>query len=267
MEETKMCKVCGRELPVERFELIKPKEGKPYRISTCRKCRYEKRAMNKNKLSDNIDMIIHRQYKEIKSERVLNLTMTDIVPIGEDEVFAKLMDYPGYWLSNYGRCIYEKQKKFVLLSGSYDNYHGLRYRVRKNVYSDGKWTTKREVLYATKAVVQEFVVNPDIENNVYIWHQGYDKANNYYKNLYPLNKEQYRIVKNHYNQYGEDSEEFIIKVMYDIKFKPDTWSKKCMEPVMCGIGYRGSNNVDCNSEAYHRRHDMLSRCYNEKFHQ
>lgn len=247
--------------------MIKPKEGKPYRISTCRKCRYEKRAMNKNKLSDNIDMIIHRQYKEIKSERVLNLTMTDIVPIGEDEVFAKLMDYPGYWLSNYGRCIYEKQKKFVLLSGSYDNYHGLRYRVRKNVYSDGKWTTKREVLYATKAVVQEFVVNPDIENNVYIWHQGYDKANNYYKNLYPLNKEQYRIVKNHYNQYGEDSEEFIIKVMYDIKFKPDTWSKKCMEPVMCGIGYRGSNNVDCNSEAYHRRHDMLSRCYNEKFHQ
>ena len=40
-----------------------------------------------------------------------------------------------------------------------------------------------------------------------------------------------------------------------------------MEPVMCGIGYRGSENVDCTCESYLRWHDMLSRCYNAKFHE
>ena len=39
-----------------------------------------------------------------------------------------------------------------------------------------------------------------------------------------------------------------------------------MEPVMCGIGYRGSENVDCTSESYIKWHDMINRCYNAKFH-
>ncbi len=38
-----------------------------------------------------------------------------------------------------------------------------------------------------------------------------------------------------------------------------------MEPVMCGIGYRGSENVDCKSESYLKWHDMIHRCYNAKF--
>ena len=38
-----------------------------------------------------------------------------------------------------------------------------------------------------------------------------------------------------------------------------------MQPVMCGIGYRGSEDVDCKSEAYIKWHDMMNRCYNEKF--
>ena len=40
-----------------------------------------------------------------------------------------------------------------------------------------------------------------------------------------------------------------------------------MQPIMCGIGYRGCNDVDCTSESYLRWHDMINRCYNEKFHQ
>lgn len=39
-----------------------------------------------------------------------------------------------------------------------------------------------------------------------------------------------------------------------------------MEPVMCGIGYRGSENVDCTAESYLKWHDMINRCYNKKFH-
>lgn len=40
-----------------------------------------------------------------------------------------------------------------------------------------------------------------------------------------------------------------------------------METVMCGIGYHGSENVDCTSKSYLKWHDMLVRCYNEKFHE
>ena len=36
---------------------------------------------------------------------------------------------------------------------------------------------------------------------------------------------------------------------------------------MCGIGYRGSENVDCTSESYLKWHDMINRCYNAKFHE
>ena len=81
--------------------------------------------------------------------------------------------------------------------------------------------------YAAKAVVEEFIVNPDKENNIYIWHSGYDKQDNYYRNLYPLNQEQYRIVKKHFNETGDDSEQFILDVMNETKYKPDNWSKRC----------------------------------------
>lgn len=40
-----------------------------------------------------------------------------------------------------------------------------------------------------------------------------------------------------------------------------------MNFVMCGIGYRGSENVDCRAESYIKWHDMMNRCYNEKFHE
>ena len=113
--------------------------------------------------------------------------------------------------------------------------------------------------------MEEFIVNPDKANNVYIWHSGYDKQDCYYRNLYPLNQEQYRIVKNNYKKTGDDSEEFIIKVMNDMRYKPDDWSKRAMQPIMCGIGYCGSENVDCQSESYIKWHDMMNRCYNEKF--
>ena len=73
-------------------------------------------------------------------------------------------------------------------------------------------------------------------------------------------------VRNHLNKAGDDSEEFIIKVMNDIKYKPDNWSKRAMEPVMCGIGYRGLEGVDCTAESYIKWHDMINRCYNVKFH-
>ena len=39
-----------------------------------------------------------------------------------------------------------------------------------------------------------------------------------------------------------------------------------MKPTVCGVGYHGSEDVDCTSESYLRWRDMINRCYNAKFH-
>lgn len=217
--------------------------------------------------SDNVEMLIQRKYKNINKERILDISAKDIVPIGTDEVFVKLMDYKNAWLSNYGRVIRFSEGKYNLLQGSYDNYGALHYTLPKNIFFDGKWRYKNVRVYAAKAVVEEFIVNPDKANDVYIWHKGHDKQDNYYKNLYPLNQEQYRVVKKNYKETGDDSEEIILKIINDIRYMPENWSKNCMELIMCGMGYRGSDDVDCKCESYLRWHDMINRCYNEKFHE
>lgn len=272
MEDTKICKKCGRLLPIEKFRLVRGQFHNPYYLNQCKECEYKYQRQyldEKNKIifSDNLEILIQRQYKNIKKERILDISNMDIIPLGTDEIFVKLMDYKNLWLSNYGRVIRYSYGKYNLLHGNYDNYGALYYSVQKNVFFDGKWIYKSAILYAAKAVVEEFIVNPDKANNIYIWHSGFDKQDCYYRNLYPLNHEQYRIVKKYFNKTGDDSEDFILKVMNDIRYKPDNWSKKSMLPVMCGIGYRGCDDVDCTSESYLRWHDMIHRCYNAKFHE
>ncbi|NDO52277.1 hypothetical protein FMM75_23935 [Lachnospiraceae bacterium MD335] len=269
---TKVCNKCGRILPIEKFRLVKGQFYNPYYLSQCKECeaKYQREYISKKKevkFSDRLEILIKRQYKEIKPERILDISNIDIIPLGTDEIFVNLMDYKDIWLSNYGRVVRQYYGGYSLLQGSYDNNGALRYTVNKNVFYDGKWIYRREHIYAAKAVIEEFVVNPDKTNNVYIWHSGFDKQDHYYRNLYPLNQKQYQIVKNHFNKTGDDSEGFILKVMNDIRYKPDDWSRRCIEPVMCGVGYRGSENVDCTSESYLKWHDMLVRCYNEKFHE
>lgn len=265
--EIRVCKVCGAELPIEKFQMNKPKDGKPYRISTCNKCRYLQKIERLNKLTDRIEIILDRRFKPIKPERILDKDLISHIDlVAEEEIFVKLMDYKDIWISNYGRAIHlYADGEYKLLNGK-DNY-GTYYNVRKNVYENGKWIYKSSFLYAAQAVVETFVVNHDKRNVHFIWHKGYNKEDNYYKHLYPLTKEQYRIVKAYFMKTGDDSEEYILKVMNDIKFKPDDWSRRCMKPVMCGVGYHGSEDVDCTSESYLRWHDMIHRCYNAKFHE
>lgn len=269
--QTKICKKCGRILPVEKFRLVKGQFHNPYYLGHCKECEYKYQRgyleeKNKIEFTDDLEMLIHRHYKKIHPKRILDISNLNIIPLGIDEIFVKLMDYKNTWLSNYGRVIRFSAGKYHLLQGSYDDYGALFYSLRKNVFFDGKWIYRSVHLYAAKAVVEEFIVNPDKANNVYIWHSGFDKQDYYYRNLYPLNQKQYMIVKSHFNKTGDDSEEFILKVMNDIRYKPDDWSRRCMEPVMCGVGYRGSENVDCTSESYLKWHDMIHRCYNAKFH-
>lgn len=176
------------------------------------------------------------------------------------------MDYKDIWLSNYGRAISYSNDKYSLLSYRYDDDGDLLYSVQKNILFNGRWIYKKTILYAAQAVVREFVVNPDTVNNVFIWHRGKNKKDNYYRNLYPLNQDQYYALRRYYNKNNDDSEDVIVKIMNDIQYKPFDWSAKSMKPTMCGIGYSGREGVDRTSKAYLRWHDMLSRCYNDKFH-
>lgn len=270
MPEIKVCNKCGRELPIEKFRIMDNQESAPYYLGQFKDCEYiyqRKYLENKNeiKFSDDLEMLIDIQYKEIKAERILDLSKTDISEIGTDEIFVRMMDYRDYYFSNYGRCIHYYAGKYSLLTGRYDKFGVLSYSVSKDTYIDDEWVWKRTSIYVPQAVISEFVVNPDIKNNIYIWHSGYNKEDNYYRNLYPLNQEQYRIVKNHFMKTGDDSEWFILNVINETKYKPDDWSRRCMKPVMCGVGYHGSEDVDCTSKSYLRWHDMMNRCYNQKF--
>ena len=83
------------------------KDGKPYRIYTCNKCRYLQKIERLNKLTDRIEIILDRRYKPIKSERILDKGLISHIDlVAEDEIFVRLMDYKDVWISNYGRAIH-----------------------------------------------------------------------------------------------------------------------------------------------------------------
>ena len=266
---------CGRVLPIEKFRLKCGMDGYKYYSGQCKDCEREyENQYKKNKrekeytFSDSLNIDTKRQYKTINPARILDISKTDlkIDLLGDDEIFVKMMDYKDTWISNYGRVIRCSYNKYYnLLNGSFRD-DGLFYSLPKNVFDDGEWVYKRQTVYASKAVVETFIVNEDKANNILIWHKEYDKKNCYYKNLYPLNQEQYRIVKNHYIQTGDDSEEFILKVMNDIRYKPDDWSKEQIKPVMYGIGYHGLLYTNHNEESYKRWHYIMNRCYSKAIH-
>ena len=155
--ETKTCKKCGRILPADKFRMVKGQFHNPYYLSQCKECEYEYQREyleKKNRIgfSGNMEMLIQRHYKDIKPERILDISKLNILPLGTDEMFVKLMDYKNAWLSNYGRVARYSDGKYNLLQGSCDNYGALFYSLRKNVFFGGKWIYKSVHLYASKAV-------------------------------------------------------------------------------------------------------------------
>lgn len=272
MEETKICKECGRELPLDKFELMRPNTERAYYLRTCKECRYKymkalKQKKREVKISDDLQILIKRSYKEINPKRILDISGLDITLLGDDEIFVKKMDCKDFWLSNYGRGIKYYNGKYHLLKPHVDANGALSYRVQKEYYCNGGFKRMDYTMYVAQAVAQEFVVNPDCYNNIFIWHRGYDKTDNYYKNLYPLNKEQYFAVRRNYEKTGDDSEEFILKIMNEIRYATEDWSIKSLEPVMCGIGYHGSAYEGSTLKSFKCWRDMMQRCYNDKFHE
>lgn len=107
ISQTKICKKCGRLMPIEKFNLIKGQYNNPYYLNQCKECEYKRQReylekKNKIEFSDDLEILIKRQYKVIKPERILDISKLKFIPLGTDEIFVKLMDYKDTWLSNYG---------------------------------------------------------------------------------------------------------------------------------------------------------------------
>ena len=100
------------------------------------------------------------------------------------------------WLSNYGRVVQLENEQYQLVQGQYDEItKRLYYILKKNVFRRNKWIFEEEKVYADVAVVKAFVVNTDWHNNIYIWHCDNAIEDNYYRNLYPLNQNEYEAVQ------------------------------------------------------------------------
>ena len=106
MDNTKICKKCGKELPLEQFRQEKKRmNGKLYYRGACKECerqycREHIKPKNRIKFSDNLQINVQRKFKDIIKERILDISTLNIIPIGTDEIFVKLMDYKNTWLSN-----------------------------------------------------------------------------------------------------------------------------------------------------------------------
>ena len=62
-------------------------------------------------------------------------------------------------------------------------------------------------------------INPDKEHNTYTWHAGFNKEDYYYKNLYPVNQNQYYAIHKYWKENGFETEEDILNIINDFRFK------------------------------------------------
>lgn len=94
--ETKICKCCGRELPLSSFA----KSGKKYTRKICKSCENKQRREKRedNRFSNGIEqylsddsMHIQRQYKKINKDRILRKKVSGIDFCAKDEKFVKLL--------------------------------------------------------------------------------------------------------------------------------------------------------------------------------
>ena len=215
-KETKICKRCGRELPLDKFGI-----NNGYIRSFCKDCnnKYHREYRHAKRMQANIEMYntdismqIQRKYKHINSSRILTKAVSGINYIARGEKFVSLFDYKNVWISSYGRIIIKDNEGYKLLKGSYSRKDKeLYYILDKNVYfkTKKKWGYKKVKVKASDLVIQTFIVNYDMQNNTMVWHTDNNIKDNYYKHLYPVTELQYEAIKKMYDNTGTVSEEQI----------------------------------------------------------
>lgn len=275
--ETKICKCCGRELPLSSFA----KNGKNHIRKICKSCmnkqRREKNAEDRmnNRIAQYLSddsMHIQRQYKKINQDRILRKKISGIDFCAKDEKFVKLMYYKDAWISNYGRCIIIDDGEYKLLRGSIDKRTGeLVYTLRKERYIKYTQTYayKKVKVTGNSLVVENFIVNYDMANNTRIWHLNNNISDGYYKHLYPVTENQYERLTELQEQSSEPlPEDVIMDVINAVEYKQDDWNPWDYHRGLCGIGYSGMkmNPEMRHSVSYYKWKNMVQRCYDKKVH-
>lgn len=123
-KETKICKKCGRLLPLERYGI-----NHNYTRNICKECfnegmrekRYQQRLLDGLEIYHNDkSMKIQRKYKKPYHFQILYRSESGIDPIAKDEVFVRLFDYKLSWISNYSRLIQKSDDgTYQLVKGVY----------------------------------------------------------------------------------------------------------------------------------------------------
>lgn len=275
--ETKICKCCGRELPLSSFA----KSGKKYTRKICKSCENKQRREKRedNRFSNGIEqylsddsMHIQRQYKKINKDRILRKKVSGIDFCAKDEKFVRLMYYKDAWISNYGRCIVYENGEYRLLRGSIDKWTGdTIYTLRKERYIKYTQTYayKKVKVIGDSLVVENFIVNYDMANNTRIWHLNNNISDGYYKHLYPVTENQYERLTELQEQSSEPlSEDVIMDVINAVEYKQEGWNPWDYHRGLCGIGYSGMkmNTEMRHSVSYYKWKNMVQRCYDKKVH-
>lgn len=272
--KTKVCKCCGRELPLSEFTLM---YGKNH-TNTCKECVNKKQRDSREKsnyekglqqyLADD-SMHIKRLYKEINSNRILRKKISGIKHCTRDEKFVKLLYYKDAWISNYGRCIVFEDGEYKLLKGNVNRQTGeLVYTLRKEKYlkTSQTYAYKKKKVMAASLVIETFVVNYDMTNNIMIWHLNNDVKDLCYRHLYPVTEKQYKRLMGLQNNSPEPlSEDVIMDVINAVEYKQDDWNPWYYRRSYEERGYVGMKQ-DYQEPSYLLWKNVIQRCYNKKIH-
>lgn len=265
---TKMCKVCGRELLINKF----PSNGE----RTCKECRNKKNrniVMQKRieqYLSDE-SMHFKRKYKKIDSSRILRKNESGIDFIARDERFVKLLYYKDTWYSSHGRVVEYRDGKYRVQRGDKDKRTGKKiFTLEKERYIKHTKTFKyvKHRVSAEELAVETFIVNYDKTNNTRIWHQLNNENDLYYKNLYPVTEKQYnRLAELQEESVFPLSEDLIMQVINAVEYKQDGWNPAHYKRGMCRIGYSGmAVGKGIYEKSYIKWKDMMQRCHDKEVH-
>ena len=265
---TKVCKVCGRELLINKF---------PLKGRTCKECKNKKKrdlAAQKRieqYLSDE-SMHFKRKYKKIDSSRILRKNDSGIDFIDRNERFVKLLYYKDTWYSSHGRVIEYRDGKYRVQRGSKDKRTGKRmFTLEKEKYVKPTKIFKyvKHKVSAEELAVETFIVNYDKTNNTRIWHQLNNENDLYYKNLYPVTEKQYnRLTELQEESVFLLSEDLIMQVINAVEYKQDGWNPAHYKRGMCRIG---DSAMAVGTEGYHEKSytkwkDMMQRCHDKEVH-
>lgn len=257
--KTKKCTKCGRDLPIERF---------CKNHTWCKSCRSTHTAELKGTITEENIVKIERLYKTPLPIRILDVKQAGIKTIASDECFVELVDYKRAWISNYGRVLEYNGKKYVFKRIKIDHFGEKICTLQENIYNGEKWVFQKKTIEVWKLVIYAFVVNFDWVGNTHCWHKGNNKADNYYKNIYPVSEKQYTAILERFSNGDADTEDMIFEIINSIVYKENDWYANKWKKTTFGIGYLGCND-SLSSEgdyAYIKWANMMQRCYSEEVH-